>query len=44
MDHTEGFIPKHGGYLDLITYQKAEIICDGTVYFCDRFLKKNNLI
>lgn len=32
-----GFIPKHGGYKKLITYQKAEIIYDGTVYFTKRF-------
>jgi four helix bundle protein len=35
-----GFIPKHGGYRNLITYQKAEIIYDGTVYFCNKFLAK----
>ncbi len=34
------FIPKHGGYKKLLTYQKAEIIYDGTVYFCKKFLKK----
>jgi four helix bundle suffix protein len=36
----EGFIPTHGGYRNLITYQKAEIIYDGTIYFTKRFLKK----
>ncbi|MFA5973405.1 MAG: four helix bundle suffix domain-containing protein [Lentimicrobiaceae bacterium] len=36
----EGFIPKHGGYRSLITYQKSEIIYDGTVYFCNRFFRK----
>ncbi len=36
----EGFIPDHGGYRKLITYQKAEIIFDGTVYFTKRFLNK----
>lgn len=36
----EGFIPKHGGYKNLLTYQKAEIIYDGTVYFCNKFLAK----
>src|SRR5580765_7286683 len=35
-----GFIPIHGGYRNLITYQKAEIIYDGTVYFTKRFFKK----
>lgn len=36
----DGFIPKHGGYRNLITYQKAEIIYDGTIYFTNRFFKK----
>lgn len=36
----EGFIPLHGGYRKLITYQKAEIIYDGTIYFTNRFFKK----
>jgi four helix bundle suffix protein len=35
-----GFIPKHGGYRNLITYQKAEIIYDGTIYFTKRFFQK----
>ncbi|MCU0323612.1 MAG: four helix bundle protein, partial [Chitinophagaceae bacterium] len=36
----EGFIPKHGGYKNLITYQKAEIIYDGTIYFTKRFFNR----
>ena len=36
----KGFIPVHGGYRNLLTYQKAEIIYDGTVYFTKRFFKK----
>src|SRR5258705_8001175 len=39
-DNTPGFIPPHGGYRKLITYQKAEIIYDGTVYFTKRFFQK----
>ena len=35
----EGFIPKHGGYENLKSYQKAEIVYDGTVYFTNRFFK-----
>ncbi|MDR0872043.1 MAG: four helix bundle protein, partial [Prevotellaceae bacterium] len=35
-----GFIPKHGGYRNLISFQKAEIIYDGTVYFTRRFYRK----
>lgn len=34
----DGFIPKYGGYERLITYQKSEIIYDGTYYFCEKFL------
>lgn len=40
MKKTDGFIPDHGGYRNLISYQKAEIIYDGTVYFCKRFFHK----
>jgi four helix bundle suffix protein len=36
----EGFIPPHGGYNNLLTYQKAEIIYDGTIYFTRRFFQK----
>ena len=38
--NTQGFIPLHGGYRNLLTYQKSEIIYDGTVYFCGRFFHK----
>lgn len=31
-------IPPHGGYRDLKSYQMAEIIHDGTVVFCGRFI------
>src|SRR5437867_13342084 len=40
--NNNGFIPLHGGYRKLITYQKSEIIYDGTVYFCNRFFGKYN--
>ena len=36
----DGFIPPHGGYADLLSYQKAEIVYDATVHFCDRFLDR----
>lgn len=35
-----GFIPTHGGYRNLFSYQKSEIIYDGTVYFTNRFFNK----
>lgn len=34
------FIPPHGGYENLLSFQKARIIYDGTVRFCGRFLDK----
>lgn len=36
------FIPQHGGYQKLITYQRAEIIYDATIYFTRRFLSKSD--
>ena len=36
----QGFIPPHGGYRTLISYQKAEVIYDGTMYFNKRFFRK----
>lgn len=38
----EGFIPKHGGYKRLLSYQKAEIVYDATVYFCDHFIDRRS--
>lgn len=38
--NNKGFIPTNGGYRNLISYQKAEIIYDGTVYFTSRFFGK----
>ena len=37
---SSGFIPPHGGYQDLLSYQKALIVYDATVYFCNRFFTK----
>jgi four helix bundle suffix protein len=36
------FIPVHGGYQELLSYQKAEIVYDATVHFCDRFFSKRD--
>ncbi len=36
------FIPPHGGYEELISFQKARIVYDGTVRFCDRFVDKRS--
>ncbi|MBT0654729.1 four helix bundle suffix domain-containing protein [Geomobilimonas luticola] len=38
----EGFIPPHGGYQNLLSYRKAEIVYDATVYFCDRFIDRRS--
>ncbi len=35
---TEGFIPAHGGFQNLLSYQKALIVFQATQYFCDRFI------
>lgn len=37
-----GFIPPHGGYAGLLAYQKALIVFQGTVRFCERFLEKRD--
>jgi len=39
-NNREGFIPPHGGYANLLTYQKAEIIYDATVNFTKRYFTK----
>ncbi|MFL6197070.1 MAG: four helix bundle suffix domain-containing protein [Thermoanaerobaculia bacterium] len=39
---TGSFIPKHGGYRRLLSYQKAEIIFDATVSFCERFIDRRS--
>jgi len=35
---SQGFIPRHGGYRKLVSYQKAEIVFDATVWFCGHFV------
>ena len=37
-----GFIPAHGGYRKLLSFQKAEIIYDFTHRFCERFLQRGD--
>jgi four helix bundle protein len=39
---SESFIPPHGGYAGLLAYQKALIVYQGTVRFCQRFLEKRD--
>ena len=38
--NSDGFIPEHDGYERLITYQKAEIIFDGTKYFTNKYFQR----
>ncbi|MES1245506.1 MAG: four helix bundle suffix domain-containing protein [Acidobacteriota bacterium] len=38
----DGFIPRHGGYRKLLSYQKAEIVYDATVFFCERFVDRRS--
>src|SRR5690554_7894335 len=40
MSKDKNIIPPHGGYRSLLTFQKAEIIYDGTVFFCSQYLPK----
>jgi four helix bundle protein len=35
-------IPTHGGYRSLRSFQVAELVYDGTVIFCDRFIDKRS--
>jgi len=35
-------IPPHGGYRKLRSFQTAEIVYDGTVIFCNRFIDKRS--
>ena len=37
-----GFIPPHGGYQKLLSYQKAVVVFDATVYFCRRFISRRD--
>jgi len=39
---TPELIPPHGGYRDLKSYQMSEIVYDGTVVFCDRFIDRRS--
>jgi len=36
----QGFIPPHGGYQDLLSYQRSVVVYDATVVFCRDFFPK----
>jgi four helix bundle suffix protein len=38
----DGFLPGHGNYRQLLSYQKAEVIYDLTFHFCQRFLSRGD--
>ena len=37
-----GFLPPHGGYEKLRSFQKARIVYDATVRFCERYVNKRS--
>src|SRR5215813_3899743 len=39
---SERFIPPHGGYEKLFSFQKARIVYDGTVWFCKHYLERRD--
>ncbi|HNR13986.1 MAG TPA: four helix bundle suffix domain-containing protein [Thermodesulfobacteriota bacterium] len=39
---TGSLIPPHGGYRKLRSFQCAQLVYDGTVVFCDRFIEKRS--
>jgi len=38
----QGFIPPHGGYRKLLSYQRAEVVYDATVRFCERYFDRRD--
>lgn len=38
----KGFIPPHGNYRELLSYQKAEVVYDITFRFCHKFLSRGD--
>lgn len=41
-DRSDQVLPPHGGYRRLRSFQTAELVYDGTVIFCDRFIDKRS--
>ena len=37
-NNPDGFIPPHGGYESTQSFQMSQLVYDGTVKFCDRFI------
>jgi len=38
----ERFIPAHGGYESLLSFRKARVVYDATVWFCGRYLHRRD--
>jgi len=38
LDESPGFIPPHGGYRELKSFQMSELVYDATIKFCDRLI------
>src|SRR6266576_3208845 len=38
----DGVMPPHGGYEKLLSFQKARIVYDATVFFCDRYIDRRS--
>ncbi|HZR18142.1 MAG TPA: four helix bundle suffix domain-containing protein [Verrucomicrobiae bacterium] len=38
----KGFIPPHGGYQNLLSFEKARVVFDATFCFCERFVKRGD--
>jgi four helix bundle suffix protein len=41
-ENKRGFMPPHGNYRELLSYQKAEVVYDITYRFCHRFLTRGD--
>jgi four helix bundle protein len=42
MNKKRGFIPPHGGYRKMRSFQCAQLVYDATVVFCNRFIDKRS--
>ncbi len=42
LEPADGFIPPHGGYQELLSYQKSLVVYQATLHFCDRFIDKKS--
>ncbi len=42
MPDNESLFPQHGGYRKLASFQTAQLVYDGTIVFCNRFIDKRS--